>query len=123
MTTNSPEPLAQIDLPSLLERVEGDRELLEEMIQLFADDAPVLLETMRKALEQGDMVKLERSAHSMKGAAGNLSANFVMAAASELEKNAKVNDAEASRASLANVEGTVSRLLPVLGEISSGVLK
>ncbi len=70
-----PSPHAeQLDRALLLERVEGDQELLAEMIQLFLADAPHLLDAMRNALLQGDMILLERSAHSMKGAAGNMSA-------------------------------------------------
>ena len=71
MEENSVQQEESIDRASLLERVEGDQELLGEMIQLFVADAPQLLDAMRNALRQGDMVLLERSAHSMKGAAGN----------------------------------------------------
>lgn len=123
MAPNPQELEEQLDRDSLLARVEGDQELLKEMVQLFAGDAPLLLETMRDALQQSDMALLERSAHSMKGAAGNLSANFVMAAALQLEKSAKESDLEASKAYLTNLEQAVSRLLPALAEICHGVLK
>ena len=46
------------------------------MIHLFQEDAPRLLAAMRDALQRGDMAVLERSAHSLKGAAGNLSAKI-----------------------------------------------
>ena len=45
-----------IDRAALLERVEGDQELLGEMIQLFLGDVPQLLDAMRNALQQGNMV-------------------------------------------------------------------
>ena len=123
VTSNPPGIQEQVDLPSLLARVEGDRDLLQEMIHLFADDAPNLLHAMRNALQQGDMIKVERSAHSLKGAAGNLSASFVTTAALQLEKDAKRGDPEACQASLENLEKSVSQLLPLLQEISEGVLK
>jgi two-component system sensor histidine kinase/response regulator len=113
----------QLDQISLLERVEGDRELLAEMIHLFQGEAPHLLETMRNALHQGDMVLLERSAHSMKGAAGNLSAHATARAALQLEQNAKEGDAESAKTSLARLEGAVERLLPVLADLCQGVSK
>ena len=84
MAENSQELHEQIDRVSLLERVEGDQELLTEMIHLFQEDAPNLLAAMRDALQRGDMVALERSAHSLKGAAGNLSAKATAAAALQL---------------------------------------
>ena len=42
-----------LDRASLLERVEGDQELLAEMINLFLEDAPRLLAAMRDALATG----------------------------------------------------------------------
>jgi HPt (histidine-containing phosphotransfer) domain-containing protein len=103
-----------IDRVALLERVEGDQELLGEMIQLFLGDVPQLFEAMRKALQQGDMVLLERSAHSMKGAAGNLSAQVTQNAALQLEQSAKKRDAESSKKNLTALEGAVERLIPLL---------
>jgi CheY-like chemotaxis protein len=113
----------QIDRASLLERVEGDQELLAEMIHLFLDDVPNLMATMRDALQRRDMKVLECSAHSLKGAAANLSAGSASAAASQLEQDARKNDAEAARGSLLEVERAIRRLLPALAELAPGVSK
>jgi two-component system sensor histidine kinase/response regulator len=117
------QPGEQLDRASLLERVEGDQQLLAEMIQLFLAEAPQLLDAMRKALLQGDMVLLERSAHSMKGAAGNMSAEVTVSAAFRLEQSAKKGDAESSKANLAALEGAIERLLPVLADLCQEVSK
>jgi len=103
--------------------VEGDQELLAEMINLFVEDAPNLIAAMRTALQKGDLLALERSAHSLKGAAGNLSAQPTAAAALQLEKDAKQANAEAAKASLQAVEKAVDRLLPALADICQGVSK
>jgi len=123
MATNSQELAEHFDQAALLERVEGDQELLAEIVKLFLEDTPRLMGTMHEALQNGDMILLERSAHSMKGSAGNLSANFAATAAMQLEKNAKKGDAESSRASLSNLEAALAQLLPMLAELSQGVLK
>ena len=123
MTENSHGPSEQIDRVSLLERVEGDQELLTEMIHLFQGDAPNLLTAMRDALQCADMAVLERSAHSLKGAVSNLSAEVTAAAAFQLEIDAKNKDAEAAKKSLAEVERAVQRLLPALAELCQGVAK
>jgi two-component system sensor histidine kinase/response regulator len=123
MAENPSERGEHLDRASLLERVEGDQELLAEMIQLFLADAPQLLDAMRKALQQGDMILLERSAHSMKGAAGNMSALVTVNAALQLEQSAKKGDTESSRANLAALEGAVERLLPVLADLCQEVSK
>jgi HPt (histidine-containing phosphotransfer) domain-containing protein len=122
--TENPSPHAeQLDRALLLERVEGDPELLAEVIQLFLADAPRLLDAMRNALLQGDMILLERSAHSMKGAAGNMSALFTVNAALQLEQSAKKGDQELSRTCLAALEGAVERLIPVLADLCQEVSK
>ena len=123
LTANAKEPTEQLTRAALLERVEGDQELLAEIINLFVDDAPRLMQALRGALQQGDMAVLERLAHSMKGAASNLSANLTAAAALQLEKNAKDRDAGAAQASLANLEAAIDRLLPVLTDMCQGVTK
>jgi two-component system sensor histidine kinase/response regulator len=123
MTTHSRDQCEYLDRSSLLERVEGDHELLVEMINLFLEDAPRLLAAMHDALERGDMLVLERTAHSMKGAAGNFSAHITVVAAARVEENAKNGDMASAETSLAALEEAVKQLLPWLVELSQGVSK
>jgi CheY-like chemotaxis protein/HPt (histidine-containing phosphotransfer) domain-containing protein len=116
MPKDSHEPIAQLDRVCMMERVEGDQDLLNELIQLFVDDAPVLLAAMHTALEQGDMPVLERTAHSMKGAASNLCAQAAAVAAAQIEKDAKGGNVAASAQSLVNLERAVELLLPLLAQ-------
>src|SRR6266853_2774644 len=123
-TAEDPSPHAErLDRALLLERVEGDHELLAEMIQLFLADAPQLLGSMRAALQQGDMILLERSAHSMKGAAGNMSAQVTVNSALHLEQSAKEGDAEASKVNLSALDAAVQRWPPVLADLCQEVSK
>jgi two-component system, sensor histidine kinase and response regulator len=116
--------IARANRPCLAaERVERDQELLTEMIHLFQEDALNLLAAMRDSLQRGDMAALERSAHSLKGAAGNLSAKATAAAALQLENDARNKDAESAKESLVEVERALKRLLPALAELCQGVTK
>jgi two-component system sensor histidine kinase/response regulator len=123
MAENSQEHHEQIDRVSLLERVEGDQDLLTEMIHLFQEDGPNLLVKMRDALQRGDMALLERSAHSLKGAVSNFSAKAAADAALHLENDARNKDAKSAKESLLEVERAVNLLLPVLAELCQGVTK
>ena len=78
---------------------------------------------MRTALEQSDTVTLERSAHSLKGAASNLSAKLVTAAAMKLEQDARKKDLESAAASLTRVEQAMKQLEPVLSELCAGAFQ
>jgi len=123
MMEKSQETSELIDRVSLLERVEGDHELLNEMIQIFKEEAPALLNAMREALQSGDTVVLERSAHSLKGAVGNLSSKTTANAALKLEQDAKNSDMESAKLSLAEVERVMKLLLPALSDLCQGVSK
>src|SRR3984893_2474247 len=112
-----------LDRGSILERLEGNSELLTELVQLFLGEAPQLLEAMRKALQQGDMQELRRSAHSLKGAAGNFLAHGTVSAALQLENDAKRGDVESAKAGLATLEVVVKRLLTGLAILCQGSAK
>jgi HPt (histidine-containing phosphotransfer) domain-containing protein len=121
MTVRSPSQYDEnLDRGSILERLDGSQELLTELVQLFLVEAPQLIEAMRKAVQQSDMQGLGRSAHSMKGAAGNFSAHGTVSAASQLENYAKKGDAESAKAGLATLEAIVERLLPKLASMCQG---
>ena len=104
----------------ILEQLDGNSELLIELVQLFSEEAPQLIESMRKSLQQGDMKGLARSAHSMKGAASNFLAHRTVGAASQLEDDAKRGDTESARTALAALEGIVERLLTELANLCQG---
>jgi HPt (histidine-containing phosphotransfer) domain-containing protein len=101
----------------ILEQLDGSQELLTEIIQLFSGEAPQLINAMRNALQQGDMRELERSAHSLKGAASNFLAYGTVSAASQLENDAKNGDSKSAKASLATLEAAVEHLLPELANL------
>jgi HPt (histidine-containing phosphotransfer) domain-containing protein len=104
----------------ILERLEGNSGLLIELVQLFSEEAPQLIEAMQKSLQQGDMQGLARSAHSMKGAASNFMAHSTAGAASQLEDDAKRGDTESAKAVLARLELVVERLLLELANLCEG---
>jgi two-component system, sensor histidine kinase and response regulator len=112
-----------IDRTSLLERVEGDQELLMEMIQIFKEESPGLMTAMRAALQSSDWIVLERSAHSLKGAASNLSSKSAANVALKLEQDAQNKDEQSAKLSLVAVERVMQLLLPALSEMCQGVSK
>jgi PAS domain S-box-containing protein len=77
---------AVFDRPTALERVNGEDELLDEVIELFLVDAPNRLAELRTSLEQGDPKRLQMAAHSLKGAAGYVGADRTAAQALKLEE-------------------------------------
>jgi HPt (histidine-containing phosphotransfer) domain-containing protein len=79
---------------TLLERVGGDRQLLREIVTLFAEDAPEHLEAIRRAIPVGDAKALTESAHSLKGSAANFEAGPAADLALRLERMGRAGSLE-----------------------------
>ena len=56
-----------IDRPAILARLDGNTELLAEVVELFLQECPGLLKHIREAVERSDARAVERSAHALKG--------------------------------------------------------
>jgi two-component system sensor histidine kinase/response regulator len=80
------------DKKSLLERLDGDEELLKEILRTFLEDTPVRMEEIRLALREKDAAGLELQAHSLKGAAMNISGEGLQSLSGEIEVAGKRSD-------------------------------
>jgi two-component system, sensor histidine kinase and response regulator len=74
-----------VDFAGALARVGGDRELLAKLTRMFETESAVLMGAIGEALAQGDMARLERAIHTLKGVVANLGGKAACAAAQELE--------------------------------------
>ena len=92
-----------VDLEGVLERVEGDKELLLELVELFAKDKQKQIEQIRSAMQRGIASEIGASAHAIKSALGNLGAMKAWDLAAQLEragKESRLSDAPALFSSL-----------------------
>jgi two-component system sensor histidine kinase/response regulator len=71
---------------ALRERLAADDQAASEVIHIFLTDCPAKLTALRAAIDRGDAEQVRAIAHSLKGAAGNLSATALFAAALMLEQ-------------------------------------
>jgi len=74
-----------MDFGDALERLGNDHELLREIVQIYVEDAPAILERIQAAVNAADAAVLQHAAHSLKGLASSLSAYEVVGAAARLE--------------------------------------
>jgi len=74
-----------IDLETALSRFDGDKKFFREMLQEFLKHAPEQLKTLGDAAKKGNAELVEREAHSIKGAAGNLGAKGIAHLSLKLE--------------------------------------
>jgi two-component system sensor histidine kinase/response regulator len=109
------------NLAAALQRLEGDRELLAELVRLFEQESVQLLAEMHEALAQHNSHALQRAAHTLKGSVGNFCAAQAYAAAEELERLAREGYLGGAEMALAALEKEISRLRPVLDEFIHSV--
>lgn len=83
----------------------GDEELAATIIAVFLDDIPLQIQALKDYLDGGDTVGAVRQAHTIKGAAANISAEALSAVAFEIEKNGKMGDQSVLTAKLKMLEG------------------
>jgi CheY-like chemotaxis protein len=94
-----------------LEHVGGDRELLDELVQMFMDGLGDQLEELRQCGMTGDLPKLGRLAHAQKGAAGSIGAVAARTLASALETACTAGDQATSASALAALLQALQALL------------
>jgi PAS domain S-box-containing protein len=105
----------------LMDRLEGDRELLGEMAKMFESEAGTLVGKTRAALERGDFPALLRTVHTLKGAVANFGTGPAFRAAEELEAAARGGSAERAMEAREKLESELRRLQASLQTFRAGV--
>jgi len=112
------------ELDGLIKSFENDHDLFKELVDIFINDYPQMLETLRDTLKSSDAKTLTRTAHSLKGMLRNFQAENAADTAYTLEqmgRNGTLNDADQIVDSLADqLEQVAQRLQQLVREISGG---
>ncbi|MFM7199847.1 MAG: Hpt domain-containing protein [Myxococcota bacterium] len=74
-----------LNVEEALERLDGDHELYAEVLQLFMEDTPKLLDALKLEVRGHSSREATRLAHSIKSAAANVGASEVARLAAQCE--------------------------------------
>ncbi len=85
---------AAIELKDVLRRLQGDKQLLVEVIEIFLDDAPGRFTKVKQLIGQNDFHELADVAHTLKGAAANIGAEKLRKSFCEMEEAAKQKNSD-----------------------------
>lgn len=105
-----PAPPAVLDSEKLLFEVEGDIGLLRQMIALFVETTPALLEQLRAAVAAHAARTARAAAHTLKGTASQLCAPAAYSAALQLELAFAMEDFSGAAERLLELEFAFQRL-------------
>jgi CheY-like chemotaxis protein len=112
-----------LDESTVRARFEGEPELLREVVNLYLEDCPNLINGIREAVERGDARALERAAHKLKGTVANFAARAAYDAALRMEVMGRAGHLEQAAEALQGLESTLEELKPALLELSGGMKK
>lgn len=112
-----PEP---IDWSTAMEAVEGQTELLVELIELFLEEYPKHLDSMRVAARCGDGNGFARAAHTLKGSLKYFGPSRAAELALQLEQQGKSLAACDPGPRLVELEREIERMLPQLRDFIVG---
>jgi HPt (histidine-containing phosphotransfer) domain-containing protein len=100
-----------IDAASLLERCVGDAGFMELVLEKFRVMSDAMVNRISQSVEARDAAQMGRHAHSLKGAAANLSAEYVRSIAGRLEELGQRGVLESAEESLAELRREMERCI------------
>ena len=105
------------DVTEALNRVDGDKEFLIEMAELFLTEYPRFLSQLQTAVKNKEGDTIVYAAHTLKGSVGNFVAADAFEAALNLEEVGRQGDLSRAPAALEQLESALNRLTPALANL------
>ena len=99
-----------VDWAQALDAVQGNRELLKEINEMFLVESAALRSQLRQAVDLGDLKAVRRDAHTLKGALYVFGNPTAIELASRLENLGVNGDQNAVRAAIHDLETELQRL-------------
>ena len=101
--------LVVFDEAGALARVDGDAELLKELVSIFFEEYQTQIADLTKALADSDAKQVQAVAHSMKSALGNIGASKAAEIAKTLEYAGRAEDLSKGTESLNDLRSNVEQ--------------
>jgi two-component system, sensor histidine kinase and response regulator len=116
-------PDASVRKEELMERIDGDLALLSELLELFRADYPLQIQNAREAVGKDDAAALQRVAHALQGALGNLAAPNASRFAGELLSMGKLGKAASAGTKVTELEEELVRVIGALEDLCLETVK
>ena len=99
-----------VDMKAAMSRFGGDKEFYGEMLLEFLNYVPEQLTSLQDAADAGEADKVQKYAHSIKGAAGNLSAQRIFSIALNIESKGHERQIAGISGLIGDLKSEMSRL-------------
>ena len=111
-------PQSVLNLTEAMANMDGDAELLREIVGIFMETAPQQMQSIAGAVRDGQVDKVAIESHGMKGGASNFCAGDFVASALALERLAKSGTLAGAQGLLEKMAADLEILQEVLGLIN-----
>jgi HPt (histidine-containing phosphotransfer) domain-containing protein len=95
-------------------QIEGEPDILAEVVQVFLNSTPVRLSDLQQAITQNDAAAVKDLAHALKGSSGTLGARQMAELCLQLEMTGRSGDLGQSEALWLKLEEEFTRVRAVL---------
>ncbi len=109
----------EIDRKGILARLANDEDLLREMIEIFREDYPGLLQRIESAIAAWNRRDVEQAAHALKGLISNFLHPPTTALALNIERKARANEWSDMDSDFQELTYATTRLLEALDSSNS----
>jgi len=110
-----------LDVNDFMERVQNDKELFFELLEIFAKDFVTKRKELETAIENKDSNGVEQIAHFLKGSCGNISVEPLKDIFGELEIKGKANELEGTEKYLGEIDQKYDELLVYIEELRNKI--
>lgn len=98
------------NLEQALKLVGGDQDLLTQMVHLFLERSEMMVDRIESALQTGNAVEVNESAHAFKGAVNHFCAQPLILLAKKIELKGKLDDLSGTTPLLAELQQECDKL-------------
>lgn len=106
-----------VDMKKAMSRVGNDMAFYKEMVNEFVNYVPEKLNLISDGIKAGDFDAIQKNAHNIKGAAGNLSAVRLYSLSLELENKGKAKNISGAEDLVAELKREMERLKGFIAKI------
>jgi len=106
-----------VDLGILRDATAGERDLMQELAELYVNDADLQLRALTDALESQETDRIRRIGHALKGASVSIGARPASAIFAELESAAAAGDLERIAKAIDRGRREFARVRRALGDL------
>jgi two-component system, sensor histidine kinase and response regulator len=98
------------DPNALFRRLDGDIELLRDLVQIFSEESPLLLKDISIAIQHGSFEDVRKLSHKLKGSALQFSGDGVASLAASLEQMGAHQSLDGAARIFSDLEQAVANL-------------